>query len=104
MGRLRLTSASCRPRPTLSREAQLGSVTIASPFEVWSRGMETILRDNGLDVVTRDVDGERAWSCEDIPPVDLLFLAWRYVSRSQGAAYAWPFDGRYQGKIVLVLE
>lgn len=82
----------------------MGSVTIASPFEVWSRGMEAILRNNGLEVVARDADGERAWSCEDIPPVDLLFLAWRYVSRSRGAAFAWPFDGRYQGKIVLVLE
>jgi two-component system nitrate/nitrite response regulator NarP len=66
--------------------------------------MEAILRDNGLEVVTRDSDAKGAWSCEGIPPVDLLVLAWRYVSRSHGAAFAWPFNGQYQGKIVLVLE
>ena len=69
----------------------MGSVTIASPFEVWSRGMETILRDNGLEVVTREADGERAWSCEGIPAADLLVLAWRYVSHPHGAPFAWPF-------------
>lgn len=88
----------------MSREAQVGSVAIASPFEVWSRGMEAILRANGLDVVIRDADAEGAWSCAGIPPVDLLVLAWRYVSRSHGAAFPWPFNGQYRGKIILVVE
>jgi len=82
----------------------LGSVTIASPFEVWSRGMETILRDNGLKLIDHGTDGERAWSCEGIPPADLLILAWRYISHPRGAGFSRPFDQQYQGRIVLVLE
>ena len=82
----------------------MGSVTIASPFEVWSKGIETILRDTGLEVVGRDADGERAWSCEGIPPVDLLLLAWRYIPHPHSAPFSQPFDGQHQGKVILVLE
>ena len=80
----------------------MGSVTIASPFEVWSRGMESVLRDNGLQVISRD--GDPAWSCEGIPPADLLILAWRFVSRPRSTGYSRPLDEHDHHKVILVLE
>lgn len=80
----------------------MGSVTIASPFEVWCRGMESVLRDHGVQAIRRV--GDSAWSCEGLPPADLLILAWRFVSRLLGAGSSRQFDKPDRRRVILVLE
>lgn len=86
------------------REAHLESVAIISPFEVWTKGMGTILKDNGLEVIDKCADSNYSFSSLVIPPVNLLILAWRYVSRTPSHVLFRPLTGLYHGKIVLVLE
>lgn len=77
---------------------------IATPFEIWSAGMWTILGELDCDVVGRWAQIDSIDAAPVLTGADLLILAWRLVPQTRGELLSRPLNGHFGGKIILVLE
>lgn len=82
----------------------MARVAIASPFEVWSAGLEAVLRSAGETVIGRCPSIADRASLELIRRAELVVVAWQCVLRSRGVMSPRPHRRNYPGHIILVLE
>ena len=79
-------------------------VAIASPFDIWSAGVEAILQSAGCSVVGRWLAVDHMLGTAKLAKADLLILSRRLIGDCAQPAAVRLVAGFYKGGIVIVLE
>ena len=85
-------------------EAPSPKFAIVSPFDLWSIGMELLIQEIGGHVAGHWRSLEQATAASGFQNADIVVISWRLIDFRDIRGGNRPLDGKFSGKIVVVIN
>jgi two-component system nitrate/nitrite response regulator NarL len=79
-------------------------IAIVSPLEIWSIGLEALMREFGGDVAGRWRSLEKAITSNKFRNADIVVVSWQLIDFRSNRGRNRPLGGDFSGKIVIAID
>ena len=79
-------------------------IAIVSNLGLWSIGLEILMREIGANVIGRWRSTKKAFATNKLRNADIVVISWRLIDFRDIRGGNRPLDGKFSGKIVVVID